>query len=39
MKLNKEQSIKYIKNRYPEQSKIHADYLKPREVMVVPNRG
>jgi hypothetical protein len=37
--MNKEEALEYIRNRYPEQSKIHADYLKPREQLVVPKHG
>jgi hypothetical protein len=35
MKPTKEQALEYIKKRYPEQEKIHEDYLKPRKPMVI----
>jgi hypothetical protein len=37
MKPTKEQALEYIKERYPEQTLIHEDYLKPREPMVIPH--
>lgn len=31
----KEQALEYIKKRYPDQTLIHEDYLKPPVVMVI----
>jgi hypothetical protein len=37
MKVSKEQAPEYIKKRYPDQTLIHDEYLKPREPMVIKN--
>ena len=39
MKLTKEEALKIIEKRYFYQTILWEDYLKPRKLMVVPNRG
>jgi hypothetical protein len=39
MKIIKEEALEYIKKRYPEQSILWEDYLVPRKLVAVPNRG